>query len=227
MPLTPEDVRTKEFRNSFRGYNEEEVDAFLDEVEGELTRLLSENSELAGKAHAAPAPQAAPISAPMSETEEMLRRTLLIAQRTADETVAEAKAEADKLVADARMHAQQMVSQAQQQANTQLGDLESRRRTLEQHIEGLRSFEREYRTRLKAYLETQLRDLDNRAAQATPPATVQLPPEPAAPQATDALRHSAPPAPGAPMVLPPPPVDEGGSRFVRRESDRSDVPRVE
>ena len=45
MPLTPQDVQNKEFATTrFKpGYDEEEVDAFLDEVEAELTRLLTEN----------------------------------------------------------------------------------------------------------------------------------------------------------------------------------------
>ena len=42
---------------------------------------------------------------------------------------------------------------------TALGDLDTRRTRLERHIEDLRSFEREYRTRLRAYLESQLADL--------------------------------------------------------------------
>lgn len=42
MPLTPEDVRNKQFTTVRlrEGYDEDEVDAFLDEVEAELTRLL-------------------------------------------------------------------------------------------------------------------------------------------------------------------------------------------
>ena len=63
MPLTPEDVQNKRFTTvRFKeGYDEEEVDAFLDEVETELRRLLGENDELrrAPKA-AAPAAAAAP-----------------------------------------------------------------------------------------------------------------------------------------------------------------------
>ncbi|HMA47401.1 MAG TPA: DivIVA domain-containing protein, partial [Frankiaceae bacterium] len=48
MPLTPQDVQNKVFSPTrFRtGYNEDEVDAFLDEVEAELTRLLDENADL-------------------------------------------------------------------------------------------------------------------------------------------------------------------------------------
>ena len=59
MPLTPEDVQNKRFSTvRFKeGYDEEEVDAFLDEVEAELRRLLGENSEL----RTAPAAAAAPL----------------------------------------------------------------------------------------------------------------------------------------------------------------------
>src|SRR5215831_16166712 len=51
MPLTPADVRNKQFStNRLRpGYDEEEVDAFLDEVEAELDRLIQENEELRAK----------------------------------------------------------------------------------------------------------------------------------------------------------------------------------
>src|SRR3984893_11789546 len=49
MPLTPADVHNVAFSKppiGKRGYNEDEVDAFLDLVEGELTRLIEENSDL-------------------------------------------------------------------------------------------------------------------------------------------------------------------------------------
>jgi DivIVA domain-containing protein len=51
MPLTPADVRNKHFSTTRLrpGYDEEEVDAFLDEVEAELDRLIQENEELRAK----------------------------------------------------------------------------------------------------------------------------------------------------------------------------------
>ena len=66
MPLTPEDVQNKRFSTvRFKeGYDEEEVDAFLDEVEAELRRLLSENGDLRSRGGgAAPTPAAAPAAA--------------------------------------------------------------------------------------------------------------------------------------------------------------------
>ncbi|CAM5226349.1 Cell cycle protein GpsB [Streptomyces griseoloalbus] len=55
MPLTPEDVRNKQFTTVRlrEGYDQDEVDAFLDEVEAELTRLLRENEDLRAKLAAA------------------------------------------------------------------------------------------------------------------------------------------------------------------------------
>src|SRR3954452_7266849 len=53
MPLTPADVHNVAFKKppiGKRGYDEEEVDAFLDEVERELARLIEENSDLRGQA---------------------------------------------------------------------------------------------------------------------------------------------------------------------------------
>ena len=57
MPLTPADVHNVAFKKppiGKRGYDEEEVDAFLDEVERELARLIEENNELRAGGRAAP-----------------------------------------------------------------------------------------------------------------------------------------------------------------------------
>src|SRR3954447_12320123 len=164
MPLTPEDVQKKQFSTvRFKeGYDEEEVDAFLDEVEAELRRLLAEHESIGRAAPAAPPtpppPAAAP--APAEEPSEAALRTLLLAQRTADEAIAQARAEAEQVVAQARVRAGSIESEAQQQHATAMAELARQRDALERQIEGLRGFEREYRTRLKAYLEGQLRDLD-------------------------------------------------------------------
>ncbi|MCW2499080.1 MAG: hypothetical protein JWN87_756, partial [Frankiales bacterium] len=63
MPLTPQDVANKLFGKEFRGYAMDEVDAFLDEIEAELSRLLTENSQLAQRSASAPAAPPAPVAA--------------------------------------------------------------------------------------------------------------------------------------------------------------------
>ncbi len=206
MPLTPQDVQQKEFRQQFRGYNEVEVDAFLDEVEVELGRLFAENEDLRQRlAQSAAQPAPAPVAmSGMAEGEEMLRRTLLLAQRTADETVASAQVEAQRLLEAAKTQAEATASAAQSQARATVGELDRRRQELEVHIEGLRAFEREYRTRLKAYLETQLRDLDGRGQAAAAPARAQVPPVASPPPVTPPPTQAVPNGPTFTAVSPPP-----------------------
>jgi DivIVA domain-containing protein len=222
MPLTPADVHNVAFKKppiGKRGYDEEEVDAFLDEVERELARLIEENSELraqmerggGGRGPAGPgadprlaaenaelkvqldrvqrdksaAEQAAramqaeleqirtqggPVS---GDGEQQALRVLMMAQRTADDHVNDARREADKLLSDARSKAEEVTREARAKADAlerdarqrhqeAMGGLDAKRTALQKHIDELKQFEREYRTRLKAYLESQLRDLEGR-----------------------------------------------------------------
>src|SRR5689334_19296683 len=148
VPLTPADVANKQFKITFRGYSLDEVDAFLDEVEGELGRLLRENSEISSGRPAAPAfqaPPAAPVAVPPpaapiapGEGQEAALRTLLLAQRTADEVVAEARAEAGKIVAEAQSRADNVDSEIAARISAAMGGLEQRKRDLEVQIEDLR-----------------------------------------------------------------------------------------
>lgn len=251
MALTPQDVQNKVFSPTrFRtGYNEDEVDTFLDEVEAELTRLLDESSDLrrqldearrtggggpgvpaqileenqqlrrqveearraVGQAQAqaqqmqaqaqqaqaqaqqvARGPSTAPVPVPGgattvmpavggppavqnrsgnaqldAEIEQRVARTLVLAQRTADEALREARAESERARREARSDADRIMGEARAHVAEQLGGLEDDKRRLEGQVEQLRAFEREYRTRLRAYLEMQLRDLDGMP---TPPA---------------------------------------------------------
>ena len=281
MPLTPAEVHNVAFKKppiGKRGYDEEEVDAFLDIVEVELARLIEENNDLrarmSGGGQAAPAPaqtgggadpaelaaardengrlqnriaeleralnqgkngaqqQVVQLQQQLAQTEQQLAENrrqlqeaqqnlveaqraaaasaaqgggspadhhaqavqmLALAQQTADQHLAQSKSEADRLVNEARQSAEttlgdakdrssrqladaetrskqmhdesaaraaQTVQEAEQRAATITAQFEQRKAALERRVEELRTFEREYRTRLKSYLESQLRDLD-------------------------------------------------------------------
>jgi DivIVA domain-containing protein len=236
MPLTPEDVANKQFTSTRLkpGYDETEVDEFLDEVEAELTRLYRENDELRSKLTAAqrqlaegggdgvttqqvappvaapqpappppPPPAPAPVPAPAAQApsgnvSETATGILALAQRTADEHVSEARIQADRIIGEARTRADQLKREADDKHRQMIGSLENERVTLEREVEKLRTFEREYRSRLKAYLEGQLRELDGRPTQApgAPGAAPAGPPNPAG-QAAQAPR--SPFSPGAPV----------------------------
>jgi len=231
MALTPEDVRNKQFSTAKRkGYEMDEVDSFLDQVELELGTLARENAELKGRVAAAEqsaaaaqaaavsAPPPPPAAAPVQDVNEQAVAMLALAQKTADEHKSRAKAEADAMIAGA----QNKVAELERASATERAGLERR-------VEELRAFEREYRTRLRQHHEAALKELEHRgtdgpaagapAAAAAlgggvgaPPAaapTPQLAPAapPAAPPASAPVPQLAPPsAPsGAPQGAPQPP----------------------
>ena len=263
MPLTPADVHNVAFSKppiGKRGYNEDEVDAFLDLVEAELARLIEENEDLReqvsqldqrlGNAQAdledarsrppamgapptqqiqravepppmramEPPPRAmsAPPPAMVDQGDAgvdqhvQVAKVLSMAQEMAERLTSEAKVEADTMLSDARNKSEQLLSEARTKsdglvndararAETMLNDARTRAETLERQsrdkaaklvgdaerqqteiigsitrdktvlekkIDELRTFEREYRTRLKTYLESQLRDLGERGSAA-------------------------------------------------------------
>ncbi|MEI2712798.1 MAG: DivIVA domain-containing protein [Nocardioides sp.] len=83
------------------------------------------------------------------------------ARTKAERLTSESKASADKMESDARTRSQMLDSETAERRKELFGALEVERGKLTNEIEGLRSFEREYRSRLKSYFNQQLEALDN------------------------------------------------------------------
>ena len=90
------------------------------------------------------------------EADETLGR----ARREADEILGKARRQAEQITSDARARAETLERDAQERHRQAMGSLVQQREELERMVDDLRAFEREYRSRLKAYLEGQLRDLE-------------------------------------------------------------------
>jgi DivIVA domain-containing protein len=89
-------------------------------------------------------------------------RILELAQRTADEAVAAARIEAEQLLNSAQTSSEELVLEAKTNVANLTRELESQRVSMERRVEELRAYEREYRGRLRSYLEGQLRELDSK-----------------------------------------------------------------
>ncbi|WP_166872421.1 DivIVA domain-containing protein [Salinibacterium sp. ZJ450] len=201
MALTPEDVVNKRFQpTKFReGYDQDEVDDFLDEVVVELRRLHQENEELrqrliasdsriselqrsggssssaaAAPAAVVPAPAQAAAPAPTpalsyptpaadanavdpTNTNNLLQ----LARRLHEEHVREGVEKRDALIAEGHATAARIVAEAEAKQRQQISSLDQERALLEHRLDELRTFEREYRQKLRGYIEGQLRDLDS------------------------------------------------------------------
>ena len=94
------------------------------------------------------------------EADETLGR----ARREADDILGKARRQAEQITSDARARAESLERDAQERHRQAMGSLVQQREELERRVDDLRAFEREYRSRLKAYLEGQLRDLEAGAA---------------------------------------------------------------
>ncbi|HEX6379640.1 MAG TPA: DivIVA domain-containing protein, partial [Acidimicrobiia bacterium] len=106
MALSPQRIRDTHFKPARRGYDQSEVDAFVDEVAAALEAAQNEATAMEARAraavarlqelsqHGSEAPAGEVAVHPSVEEAETISRTLLLAQRTADTTIAEAQAEA-------------------------------------------------------------------------------------------------------------------------------------
>lgn len=102
-----------EFHERFRGYDPDEVDAYVDRVAKAAALMRGRLTELQERVEAA---EARGGTATISESEETLTRTLVLAQRTADAAIAEAREEAERLTSDAATSAQAVLSAAEAEA---------------------------------------------------------------------------------------------------------------
>ena len=110
MTLSSETLRKIEFREGWRGYNQVDVDVFLEEVATGVDELQAELAQ--ARTRAERAEQRAPIAGAAPQTDETVRRTLTLAQRAADLVVSEAKAVAERIVADANAQAARIQADA-------------------------------------------------------------------------------------------------------------------
>ncbi len=118
------------------------------------------------------------------------------AQRSAEQIVSKARAQAETIADEAKAHAEQLRQQAQQRYDDSVGSLRAKREALQQQIEALEQFDREYRARLTTFMQGQLRALWVDQPQVAAELEVPGPPVPAqspAPAAdTDAQRTGRP-----------------------------------
>jgi DivIVA domain-containing protein len=223
MPLTPADIHNMAFKKppiGKRGYDEEEVDAFLDELEQELIRLIEENRALHGQVQRSgpggPGPSPAALAmnaeladmtnelahmseardraeqnarslqarleqarnaasaapAPASDSEDRSSAVLMMAQRTADDHMRDARREVEAVLAAARDKSEQITSDAQLKAGTIEGDarrnhtdamnsLESKRAALLDEINRLGQLARSYQAALDSHVTQQLQELNS------------------------------------------------------------------
>lgn len=144
VKVTPLDIRRKEFKRSVRGYSDEEVDLFLDEVADEFERLFQENTALQERIK-----RLEEQAAGNNQLRDALEKTLVSAQLHADETRANARKESELILRDAELKGRSIV--ADSYAETQ---------RVQQALIQLKRLEEDFRFKFRSLLEGHLKLLD-------------------------------------------------------------------
>lgn len=110
-----------------------------------------------------PEPEVVPAAAVPVREPEMATGIIQMAQKLHDDHVRAGQDEGERLVSEAKSEGERIVREAQEVSQRTLTQLEQERTVLETKIDELRTFERDYRLRLKSYLQNLLGDLDQRS----------------------------------------------------------------
>lgn len=159
MKVTPLDIRRKEFKRSMRGYSDEEVDIFLDDVADEFERLFQENIEFQDRIQRLEEQLAG-----HAQLKDALEKTLVSAQLQADQLIANARKEAELILRDAELKARDIVNDSYVET-----------REVQQTLVQLKRLEEEFRFKFRSLLEGHLKLLDDaRIAPVSPAAAPDL-----------------------------------------------------
>ncbi len=221
MDVNTESIRNVQFREKVRGYHPSDVDAFVASVAEAFERLERRVKET--ESRLAETESRASGSA---EAEDSLRRTLILAQRTADAAVQEARDEAAQLMATARTERdaaevelteirQRIAEAAEDEGRTSRLRFEEQRAALQADVDALEAHLQHERERLRIYFGDQLRRVEEGEPDMAPRPEM-IAPAAAVPEAAAEMPETEAGTPfdqadDAPPVAQTPPVAESGS----------------
>ena len=158
--LTPMDIHAKEFGRSFRGFDETEVNDFLNEVMQAYAAALDENEHLRaelGRERAA--------GDEFRRIEQSMRETLIVAQKTAEEVTTNAKRNADQMLEAAAKEAQNLRREAQLHAKAQMDEAADRLRDVVAEYERLVREKHQFLRRMKGNVQAELALIEDAIAE--------------------------------------------------------------
>lgn len=138
--LTPLDIHNKEFKRSFRGYNEDEIDEFLDKVVKDYEQLYRENLDLKENMD-----RLKTKVEHFQHLENTLHNTLVVAQETAEEVKLNAKKESELIIKEAKVSGQKLIDEANEKVRQKMAEYEE-----------IQQKSQLYRTRMRSLILTQL-----------------------------------------------------------------------
>ena len=151
MAITALDIKEKQFTTKFRGYNEQEVDEFLDIIIDDYEDLVRDNRELTTRVK-----ELEEKLAYFDEMKESLSQSVILAQETAEKVKASAADESANLINKANFNATRLIEEAKSKASEILRDATDEAKRVAIETEELKRQSRVFHQRLLAAVEGQL-----------------------------------------------------------------------
>jgi cell division initiation protein len=146
MKISPIEIRKKEFEKAFRGYEKEEVDAFLQSLSQEWEKVQEENREFQKKVEFLEKEVAR-----MRDVEATLYRTLKTAEDTSSNIIEQSNKAAELHVREAQMNAEALLNEARGKARAMIEDAEIEVKNILDDLQiDAKNIEKEYN-----YIDTQ------------------------------------------------------------------------
>ncbi|WMJ73115.1 DivIVA domain-containing protein [Cytophagaceae bacterium ABcell3] len=146
MKITPIEIRQKEFEKAFRGYEKDEVDAFLTSLSQEWEKMIDENKELKRRLESSEKEVGK-----LREVEHSLYKALKTAEDTGSNMIEQANKSAELHLREAHLKAEAILNDAKSRARNLLEDAEDKARDIiEQLQDEINMVERDY-----SFLENQ------------------------------------------------------------------------
>lgn len=151
MSLTVDQINKTQFNTKMRGYNQSEVNDFMQEVSQTVQELTDQVRALQETVQADEGKLKY-----FSELKDSLNKSILVAQEAADKVKNNAKREADIMIREAQKQATDIVSTANEKANQVIENSTEETRKLTTETNDLKKQTRIFRQRLQVMLESQL-----------------------------------------------------------------------
>ena len=149
--LTPMDIHNKDFKRSFRGYDEDEIDDFLDQVVNDYEKLFRENDRLKEDLE-----RSKKDNEQYQQLEKNLKDTLLVAQKTAEEVTTNARKNAEEMRENTAKECQNMRREAEMHAKSQLDEAADRVRAIVAEYDRLVREKNQFLRKIKVSMESEL-----------------------------------------------------------------------
>ena len=152
MSLTPMDIHNQQFNTKMRGYDENEVDSYLDRIVDSFSDALDKNIDLKNENNK--------LKKELNDLNDKLTEYNNL-KESLNKSLISAQANAEKIVADARQEAKKILADADQKANDKTKDLNEQYNTLNDDYELLKGKVADFRAETQKLLKDQLEQLDD------------------------------------------------------------------